>query len=630
MHIIGFCESLLDMLRLHIPSFNGIIDSENRINDVRLVGAITLIVILAITIVGLSVVSRVQISLLVLLIVSQLDFIIGTFLEPTVEERAKGFVGYSAETFKSNLWSDYASGLGFFGVLAVFFPAVTGIVAGANISGELKDPGKAIPKGTLLAILTTYISYIVYGCLIAATGSRFAPGPNGTSAETCMTEKTCEYGISINQQMMEVMSAWGPFIFAGCFAASLSSSIAALVGGPRVFQAVAKDKLFPGISMFAHGWGKNNEPVRGYFLVFFIALGCILIGDLNQVSSLLSNFFVSTYAIINYAVFHASMNRSPGWRPGFHYFNKWISLLGTVLCIAVMVLMDYKTSLVTLICIILLYVFVRTRSPQVNWGSSSQSQSFVSALKAVQTLARVDDHVKNYRPKLLVMAGNPADRPPLVDFANLITKRISLLELVNIVTDNVDLSTMQAMRSYTDKWLRENRIKAFYSLTRNASFCEGVRTAIELSGLGKLSPNMMLIGFQEHWWMYPRYAEEYFQTLQLAFDLHLAVGVLRVNGGLDISDITGAHERVMEATHRQLSDHSAFSLSNSMAEAAPEAADDSSVERASHGSSLPDFKIFDAFRKKSTRNSADLTYGLKEGNPIDERIISRLTQVPTI
>ena len=56
--------------------------------------------------------------------------------------------------------------------------------------------------------------------------------------------------------------------------------------------------------------------------------------------------------------------------------------------------MDYVTALVTLICIILLYVFVRTRSPNVNWGSSSQSQTFMSALKSVQALAKVEDHVK--------------------------------------------------------------------------------------------------------------------------------------------------------------------------------------------------------------------------------------------
>ena len=78
----------------------------------------------------------------------------------------------------------------------------------------------------------------------------------------------------------------------------LSSAIASLVGAPRVLQALAKDKLYPKIDFFAPGWGANNDPVRGYILVFMIAVGCILIAELNIVSSLLSNFFVAAYVII--------------------------------------------------------------------------------------------------------------------------------------------------------------------------------------------------------------------------------------------------------------------------------------------------------------------------------------------
>ena len=127
---------------------------------------------------------------------------------------------------------------------------------------------------------------------------------------------------------MEVVSAWGPLVYAGCFAATLSSAIAALTGAPRVLQAMAKDKIFPLIGTFAEGWGANNDPVRGYILVFIFSLVCILVGDLNLVSSMLSNFFVAAYALINFSVFHASITCSPGWRPSFRYYNKWVSLFG--------------------------------------------------------------------------------------------------------------------------------------------------------------------------------------------------------------------------------------------------------------------------------------------------------------
>ena len=121
---------------------------------------------------------------------------------------------------------------------------------------------------------------------------------------------------------MEVISAWGPLIYAGCFAATISSAIASLVGAPRVLQALAKDKLYPYIESFSNGYGANNDPVKGYILVFAIAFLCIVIGDLNVVSGLLSNFFVAAYALINFSVFHADITKSPGWRPSFKYYNK--------------------------------------------------------------------------------------------------------------------------------------------------------------------------------------------------------------------------------------------------------------------------------------------------------------------
>jgi solute carrier family 12 sodium/potassium/chloride transporter 2 len=102
--------------------------------------------------------------------------------------------------------------------------------------------------------------------------------------------------------MMEVMSAWGPLIYAGCFAATLSSAIGSLEGAPRVFQALSKDKLLPGLYFFAKGKGANNDPVRGYFLVSTIALICLLIGNLNVVSLL---YFILLTFIIN--IFFSSL-----------------------------------------------------------------------------------------------------------------------------------------------------------------------------------------------------------------------------------------------------------------------------------------------------------------------------------
>ena len=176
LYVIGFCESFLDMLSQYIGGFQGIIDSTNRLNDIRLIGSIIMVGILGLAIIGMEWVSRVELGLLGLLLIAQVDFVIGSFLPPTDAQMANGFIGYSSKTLTTNLWSTYQEQDGeqysFFKVFAVFFPAVTGIVAGANFSGDLKDPGDAIPKGTLAAIATTYVSYFGYCFVIGGSTLR--------------------------------------------------------------------------------------------------------------------------------------------------------------------------------------------------------------------------------------------------------------------------------------------------------------------------------------------------------------------------------------------------------------------------------------------------------------------------
>lgn len=172
MYTIGFCESLLDVLNQYVPNFTGLFGPGHRLDDIRVIGVATLMVLIIIAIAGMSFVNKVQMVLLALLLSAQLDFIVGTFITPSEEEIDQGFVGYNLTLLSTNLWSGYTDDFNCFKVFAVFFPAVTGIVAGANLSGELKDPGRAIPKGTLLAILTTFASYVIYGFMIASCGLR--------------------------------------------------------------------------------------------------------------------------------------------------------------------------------------------------------------------------------------------------------------------------------------------------------------------------------------------------------------------------------------------------------------------------------------------------------------------------
>lgn len=390
-------------------------------------------------------------------------------------------------------------------------------MAGANLSGDLKDPAGAIPKGTLLAITITYVSYIVYATMMSGCALREATG-NVTQYELSVNEafmaqnpgflpydycekgvQECDYGLLNSSQVMELVSAWGPLIYMGCFAATLSSAIASLVGAPRVLQALAKDRLYPLLHFFAAGYGANNDPVRGYILVFGISLGCILIAKLNAIAPIQSNFFLMAYCLINFSCFHASITKSPGWRPAFKYYNAYVSLLGSILCVVVMFLLSWYMALATVGCVAFLYLYMFYMKPEVNWGSSTQAQSYNSALRSVQNLTNVEEHVKNYRPQVLVFTGEPGRRVALVDFASLLVKNISLMVCGHVIREECGQNLRNNLNSQAYKWLKENKKKGFYSLTQNESFERGCKSIMEISGLGKLRPNMVLMGYKGNW-----------------------------------------------------------------------------------------------------------------------------------
>lgn len=278
MYVVGFCESMQALL----TSF-GVQIIDGSTHDIRVIGCITIIILLCIVVVGMEWEAKAQFGLLIMLVVAIIDFMIGTVVGPkSTTELAQGFMGYNLTLFSENFKPDYRvddQGVhhDFFSVFSIFFPAATGILAGANVSGDLKDPQKAIPKGTLLAIVITTASYVIMAILVGMTIARDATGNladavNGSLAFLDCAPGECKFGMQNSFQVIELASLFGPFIYAGCFAATLSSALASLVSAPKVFQALCKDKLFPKIEWFARGYGKNMEPVRGYILTFFIAV----------------------------------------------------------------------------------------------------------------------------------------------------------------------------------------------------------------------------------------------------------------------------------------------------------------------------------------------------------------------
>ncbi|KAG8598012.1 hypothetical protein GDO81_002463 [Engystomops pustulosus] len=554
MYVVGFAETVVELLQDN----NALMVDE--LNDIRIIGAITVVVLLGISVAGMEWEAKAQIVLLVILLFAIADFFIGTFI-PLEDKKSKGFFGYKGEIFSENFGPDFRDGETFFSIFAIFFPAATGILAGANISGDLADPQMAIPKGTLLAIVITTIVYMGVAVSVGSCVVRDATGNVNDTLSYVMSNCTdaackldynfsyckpeCKYGLMNNFQVMSMVSGFAPLITAGIFSATLSSALASLVSAPKVFQALCKDNIYPGLQMFAKGYGKNNEPLRGYLLTFLIALGFILIAELNVIAPIISNFFLASYALINFSVFHASLAKSPGWRPAFKYYNMWVSLLGALLCCGVMFVINWQAALLTYVIVIGLYIYVTYKKPDVNWGSSTQALTYLNALQHTIRLSGVEDHVKNFRPQCLVLIGAPNSRPALLHLVHAFTKNVGLM-----ICGHVHMGPRrQAMKELlTDqaryqRWLIKNKTKAFYSPVHAEDLRDGAQYLMQAAGLGRMRPNTLVVGFKNNWIQSDmKDVETYINLLHDAFDFQYGAVVIRLREGLDISHLQGQEE----------------------------------------------------------------------------------------
>uniref|UniRef100_A0A671WZQ8 Solute carrier family 12 member 2 n=1 Tax=Sparus aurata TaxID=8175 RepID=A0A671WZQ8_SPAAU len=505
MYVVGFAETVVEMLN----DVDALMTDE--LNDIRIVGTLTIILLLGISVAGMEWEAKAQIVLLVILLAAIVNYFIGSFMS-TESKEPKGFFGYNTAIFIENLGPDFRDDETFFSVFAIFFPAATGILAGANISGDLTDPQSAIPKGTLLAILITGITYVFVAISAGSCVVRDATGDhNDTVSDTVnctdaactlgydfsiCKEGGCQFGLMNDFQVMSLVSGFGPLISAGIFSATLSSALASLVSAPKVFQALCKDNIYPGLGVFAKGYGKNNEPLRGYVLTFCIGLAFILIAELNIIAPIISNFFLASYALINFSVFHASLANSPGWRPSFKYYNMWVSLAGAILCCVVMFVINWWAALVTLLIVLALYIYVSYKKPDVNWGSSTQALIYNQALTHCLNLTGVEDHVKNFRPQCLVLTGYPSSRPALLQLVHSFTKNVGLMVCDFFLKSQSELSQDHAR---CQRWLNKKRIKAFYTTVFSDNLRHGTQFLLQAVGLGRLKPNTLVMGFKNNW-----------------------------------------------------------------------------------------------------------------------------------
>jgi len=445
LYTIGFAES--------------VVSAFGRFNQTYVALIVTILVaVLALT--SAQVAIKAQYIIMALIVLSLLSLAFGSPLEETQVE----------------LWGA-ADGEPFWQVFAVFFPAVTGIMAGVNMSGDLKEPTRSIPLGTLAAVGTGYAIYMVLPLFLATRAD----------AITLVEDPL----------VMQRIALWGPAILLGIWGATLSSALGSILGAPRILQALARDGVLPRwLSFLGHGSGRNDEPRLGTTVTLGIVVAAVTIGDLNLIAPVLTMFFLTTYLVLNVAAGIEGFLNSPSFRPMFAVH--WsLSALGAIGCLAVMFLINPVATVVAGVIVTLIFLWIQRRELQSTWGDARRGIWMMLLRTSLFQLGHYPD-TKNWRPNMLVLSGAPMRRWGLIELANALNHNRGLFTVTSILpSGSRNIMQQQEMELSISRYLRERGIQALVRVLTAPDPFEGVERLVEIYGLGPLVPDTVLLGDNE-------------------------------------------------------------------------------------------------------------------------------------
>ena len=429
-----------------------------------LISTITNVMVFGCVAIGAGWTLRIQFFILATVAVSLLSFFVGAWS------------AFDPELLSSNLTSAYSGDESFWTMFALFFPAVTGIMAGANMSGELRDPARSIPRGTLAAVFVTALIYAAQAVFLGGSVSR--------------------NDLVHTEMVMAEIAILPVFIAAGVIAATMSSALGSMMGAPRILQSMARDRVLPRLEQLGVRSGKNQEPRRAIFVTFLISQAGIMAADLNTIAPLITMAFLVTYGLLNLATFYETITKNPSYRPRFRFCHWTTSLTGAVGCGAMMVLIDWGWALLALLLVGVLYWYLSRKAPINQWGDLQSGYWFERTRQNLIKLENELYHPKNWRPFVLALSGQGFTRPHLVVFGAWLTSETGVLTLGQVISGNLDdrlersLSQEKILRSM----IRERQLAAFPSVVVAADYVAGIEALVQCQGLGSLRPNVVLLG----------------------------------------------------------------------------------------------------------------------------------------
>lgn len=405
-------------------------------------------------------------------------------------------VQFSPETFATNWLSDYTAvdaadpskgNFNFWIIFAIYFPAVTGILAGVNMSGDLKNPGESIPKGTLYALGVSFVVYLVLTILAGGAFDRadLIDKPYQTLKDNAL-------------------GGFGFLVAAGVVAATLSSALGSYLGAPRILQAVARDDILTFLKPFARGEGDGDEPRRALYLTGALTLAVLLWagnesegGALNIVASIITMFFLYTYGMTNLAAFIEAFGRNPSFRPRFRFFHWSTALLGFFGCLGVAILIDAIAAVAAAAILAGLLWYINTRSLETTFGDARRGFVFSSLRKNLLRLTAMEEDTKNWRPTILVFSGNPNSRETLVTYAVWLESGRGIVILANVLTGNIENAPQHRRRALgqLNEFCESKNILAFPVVAIEKDLRQTISLCLQTVSIGPIRPNIVMFGW---------------------------------------------------------------------------------------------------------------------------------------
>lgn len=406
--------------------------------------------------------------------------------------------------------------LGFWEAFAIFFPAMTGMESSVSLSGDLKNPGRSLPIGTISALLTAFAIYAGISVFLVSTV------PLHTLVEDPL----------IVQNIASIPS----LIIVGIWGATLSSALGGLLAAPRTLQAIAEDKMAPKI--FAKTYGSMNEPKIATLATCLIAFVGTYFGSINILAPLLTMVSLISYCVLNLSAGMETLMANPSWRPRFRVH--WsITLGGALICFLSMLMIDVGTALISIVMIMALFFFVKAKNRESSLLDIRDGLLLFFSRSAIYRLAYDVGPSKSWRPHFLVFADWEDEHSnSIMKFAQGICQSKGFLTTASFVTPNSISRVKQKklIQTLLHKF-KEEKIQTFVQIKEAETVTTGIQDMINHYGLGPLTPNTLIFGGVKK----KIDSTDFIKMLYLAYTRHKNIVILNKSEKLDTSKRNNIH-----------------------------------------------------------------------------------------